>query len=191
MLRPNSYDEVKAGGDYTPVELGGHKAVIKRVEETTSKSGKPMIKVAIDFDKKDAQANYFMDAFKADTREDKKWPYQATQYILTEDNEGKCSRSFKSFITAVEDSNNAEVVWGEKFEAFFTNKKIGVVFGENEEEYNGEVKTRRKIRYFCNYEKALDQKVPDKKFLATATTTTASASDFMQIPEGAEDEIPF
>lgn len=192
MQKPNNYADTQVGGDYTPIALGGHTAIIKRVEETTSKNGKPMIKVAIDFDGADSQPSYFMNSFKADTREDKKWPYQATQYILSEDNEGKCSRSFKSFITSVEKSNNAECVWGEGFEKWFTNKKVGVVFGENEEEYNGEIKTRHRIRYFCDYSKAKEAAVPDKKYLTTtpATTTTATA-DFVNIPAGTDEEIPF
>ena len=33
MRRPNNYDEAKVQGEYTPVELGGHKMVIKSVEE--------------------------------------------------------------------------------------------------------------------------------------------------------------
>ena len=31
MNKPNAYDETQAGGEFTPVELGGHKLVIKQV----------------------------------------------------------------------------------------------------------------------------------------------------------------
>ena len=30
MQKPNNYDETQAGGEFTPVELGGHKLVIKQ-----------------------------------------------------------------------------------------------------------------------------------------------------------------
>lgn len=190
MQKPNGYDNVQAGGDFTPIELGGHTAIIKRVKETTSRNGKPMIVAAIDFDAADAQPGYFSEAFKNDDREDKKWPYQGTQYILTEDQDGKCSRSLKSFITSVEKSNDSECVWGNGFENWFTNKKVGVVYGENEEEYNGEVKTRRRIRYFCQYDKAKGAKIPDKKLLKT-NNATVSASAFVNVPAGIDDEIPF
>lgn len=190
MQKPSNYADTQVGGDFTPIELGGHTAVIKRVEETTSKAGRPMIKVAIDFDKSDSQPGYFMDSFKADTREDKKWPYQATQYILSEDNESKCSRSFKSFITAVEKSNNSECVWGDGFEKWFNNKKVGVVYGENEEEYNGEIKTRRRIRYFCEYTKAKEAAVPDKKFL-TEPSKPSNNSGFVEVSKDSGEEIPF
>jgi len=190
MQKPNNYADTQTGGEFTPINLGGHTAVIKRVEETTSKAGKPMIKVAIDFDDADSQPSYFMNSFLADTREGKKWPYQATQYILSEDAEGKCARAFKSFITCVEKSNNAECEWGDGFSKWFTGKKVGVVFGEVEEEYNGEIKARRRIRFFCNYDKAGSAAVPEKKLLPVSTTKTPDYS-FVNVPEGADGDIPF
>ena len=194
MQKPNNYDNTQVGGDYTPIELGGHTAKILRVEETTSKSGKPMIKVAIDFDSKDVQPGYFQDQFDNDTRADKKWTYQGTQYILTEDADGKCRKAFKGFVSSVEDSCNSKCPWDDTFEKWFKNKKVGVVFGEVEEEYNGEVKTRRRIRWFCAYDKAKDASIPDKMFLdnapKTTTTATEQKKEFMNVPEDT-DEIPF
>ena len=195
MQKPNNYDNTTAGGDYTPIELGGHTAVIKRVQESTNKNGKPMIIVAIDFDKQDVQPAYFTKQFEADTRDEKKWPYQGMQWITAEDNDGNCSRSFKSFISSVEKSNGSQCIWGDGFEGWFKNKKIGVVYGENEEEYDGEVKTRRKIRYFCQYDKAKSAAVPDKKFLQTekkpAQSTQAAMNKWVSVPDGADEEIPF
>lgn len=49
MQKPNNYDETPAGGEFTPVDLGGHKLIIKQVSETKSKSGKDMIVVLFDF----------------------------------------------------------------------------------------------------------------------------------------------
>ena len=101
MQKPNSYDQVQVG-DFTPIELGGHHAIIKDVKEQKTKTGKDMIAVAIDFAKNDKQPGYFMDSFEKDIRPDKKWPYQAIQYIVVVDKDGKTSRSFKAFITAFE-----------------------------------------------------------------------------------------
>lgn len=193
MKKPNGYEDVRATGDYTPVELGGHTAVIKRVKETTSKACNPMIQIAIDFDMADAQTDYFKESFESDSREDKKWPFQGTHYIVTEDRDGNCSRNFKSFITAVEDSNHTECQWGDAFEEWFTGKKVGVVYGENEEEYNGEVRTRRRIRYFCAYDKAKTANVPNKRYLTTAPASPTNSDGFMNlnVPEGTDEEIPF
>ena len=197
MQKPNSFDDVQAGGEYIPIEVGGHHAVIVSVKEQKSSTGKDMVVVALDFAKNDKQPGYFKAQFDNDTRPEKKWPFQAVQYIVTEDGQGKCSKSFKGFITAFERSNNVTTNWGDKFVNQFKNKKIGVVYGEVEEEYNGEIKSRRRIRWFCEDANADSQKVPEKRYLNntpanTTTTTTNNNSDgFMNIPEGTDEEIPF
>ncbi len=177
----------------TPVELGGHIAKIMKVEEMKSRNGKDMIKVFIDFDQQDNQRGYFSDRYKADTRDDKKWPFNATAYIMAEDSDGNCSRNLKAFNTAYEESNGATIVWGDSYAAQFNGKKIGVVYGEEEDYYRDELRTSRKIRYFCDASKALDQEVPAKKFykgdMGTSTTTT-SGDNFMDIPDDM-DGLPF
>ena len=191
MQKPNGYDEQQVSGNFVPVELGGHHAGILEVTEMQSSTGKPMIVVKLDFAKNDSQAHYFSNMFKEDKREDKKWPFNGMQYILTEDNDGKCSRNFKAFITSFEKSNNTQVKWDDSFCSQFKNKKIGVVYGEVEEEYNGEVKTRRRIRWFCEDSKVGEQKVPARKNLSTSSTPISkSSNNFVDVPEGLEDEIP-
>ena len=123
MNKPNNFDNTQAGGDFTPIELGGHHAVIMSVKEQKSSTGKDMIVVALDFAKNDKQPGYFKDQFDRDTRDDKKWPFQGVQYIVTEDTDGKCSRSFKGFITSFERSNNVTTNWGDKFVDQFKGKK--------------------------------------------------------------------
>ena len=56
MRKPNNYEETQVQGEFTPVELGGHKLVIKQVEERMSKTNKPMIVVFFDFAPGDKQA---------------------------------------------------------------------------------------------------------------------------------------
>ena len=138
MKKPNNYEETQVQGEFTPVELGGHKLVIKQVEERMSRTNKPMIVVIFDFAPGDKQAGYFAEAFKNDIRPEKKWPNQATQYILTEDNEGNCSRSFKTFLTCVEHSNQGFTTqWGDNFGKQFKNKLVGGVFGIQMDYYEG------------------------------------------------------
>lgn len=195
MQKPNNYDETPAGGDFTPVELGGHKLIIKQVSETKSKNGKDMIVVLFDFASDDVQPGYFTEQFKNDIRPDKKWPNQATQYILKEDAEGKCNRSFKTFTTCVEHSNTGFTTqWGDNWGAQFKNKKIGGVFGIVEEEYNGERKKKRKLRWFISSDKVAEAQVPEEKLLPSNGTENpydATGTDFMNIPDGIDEELPF
>lgn len=199
MNKPNNYESTQTGGDFVPVEFGGHYAIIKNVSERETKNGDPMVVVSIDFDKKDDQAGYFTDMFKKDDRPDKKYPNQAVNYITSE-YKGECTRGFKSFLKAYADSNgldvNKDIKWGEDFCKQFKNKRIGVVYGGVEEEYNGEVKMRRKIRWFCDYKKVEEQKTPDVKYFdnpAAQVTSkpTVDSNGFMNVPEGSDDEIPF
>lgn len=196
MQKPNNYESTQAGGDYVPVELGGHYAIIKNVSERETKNGDPMIVVSIDFDKKDAQAGYFTEQFKKDVRPDKKYPNQAVNYITTEYG-GACTKGFKSFMRAFAESNNIKedaIKWGADFASQFKNKKIGVVYGLVEELYNGEVKKRRKIRWFCDYAKALNQNIPAERLLDEKDKPAAPVEDdlgFLSIPNGGDEEIPF
>ena len=195
MNMPNNYANTQIGGDYTPPELGGHHLIIKKVEETKSKNGKDMIKVFFDFAKNDVQPDFMTNEYKNDIRPDKKWPHAGTQYILTEGNDGNCSKSFKSFITAFENSNNCSAIWGEKFADQFKNKKVGAIFGEVENEYNGKVTMRHELRWFCEDAKVDGAAVPAPKYLqgnAPKNAAAASAADeFINIPDGVDEETPF
>ena len=202
MQKPVNYDETQAMGDFVPVELGGHKLVIKQVNETKSKRGNDMIVVLFDFAEDDKQSGYFMKQFQDDIRPEKKWPNQATQYILSEDAEG-CTRNFKTFITCVEHSNAGfQVQWGDKFCQCFKGKKIGGVFGEQMDYYNGEEKKKRVLRWFVSLDKVADAAVPDmsetkaykeyKQGGGMPNYGTPGDDGFMNIPDNIDDsELPF
>lgn len=193
MQKPKGFDELKVGGDFTPIELGGHHIIIKNVEETTSKSGVPMLKVSFDFAKNDKQADYMLTEYKNDIRPDKKWPHAGTQYILMEDKEGNCSMAFKRFIIAFEKSNNCDAQWTDKFLTQFKNKKIGGIFGEVENEYNGRRSMRHELRWFCADDKVDDAEVPAAKYLNGGSNGNGGSSSTpdVNVPAGTDDETPF
>lgn len=192
MQKPSNFDATQVSGDFTPISVGGHHLIIKKVEETNSSTGKPMIIVAFDTAPGDRQPNYFSEQFAADIRPDKKWPRTGRQYIVTEDNNGNCSKSFKTFISCVEKSNNGFITqWGDNFAIQFKGKRIGGVFGLVENEYNGKVTKRSELRWFCADDKADSANIPDPKLLPNHNTTVDVPNSFVAIPEGADDEIPF
>ena len=203
MNKPNAYDETQAGGEFIPVELGGHKMVIKSVTEMKSRTNKDKIKVEFDFAEDDKQPGYFSEQFANDIRPDKKWPNQATQYMLTEDAEGKCTRNFKTFTTCAEHSNAGfSVQWGDKFCQCFKGKKIGGVFGEQMDYYNGEEKKKRVLRWFVSLDKVADATIPDmsetksykeyKQGVGMPNYGTPGDDGFMNIPDNIDDsELPF
>ena len=204
MLKPNGYDEARTG-EFTPVELGGHYAIIKQVTEMTNKNGNPMVVVLIDFADNDKQAKYHSTAFKNDDREDKKWPFNGSKYINVQDynDPKKTSTDFKRFCKSFEHSNNCEVQWTDSnWGAQFKNKRIGVVYGEEENEYDGKITMRHSLRWFCSWDKVKDQSIPKPKYLngtgpaapsAPANDNTKSVNSYVNNMTSAadEEEIPF
>jgi len=199
MIKPNDYDNTKVGGEYTPVEAGGHICRIIKAEERMTKTNKPMIVIAFDFAKGDIQANYFHDAFEKDIRPDKKWPHAGMAYIVTVDDEGKCSKGFKSFITSLERSNGYTLTdddWGDRFCSVLQGKIIGAVYGPVENEYNGKVTTKNEQRWWCDVAKISEQKVPELLTLEKQKGTKPAATPVHESPvEGftpvADMDIPF
>lgn len=194
MQKPTGYDETKASGEFTPVELGGHYCVIKQVTEQQSSTGKDMIVVLLDFCAPDAQEGYFSDQFNNDDRDEKKWPFAGSKYIMVNDynDPNKTSRQFKTFCTCVEKSNNFTIQWGGKdWSKQFKGKKIGAVYGAEEHEYDGKVSMRHLLKWFCNFDSVKTAKIPATKYLANTTATATGEVPFVNVPEGVEEEIPF
>lgn len=197
MQKPTGYDEAKASGDFTPINLGGHYAVIKQVSERQSSTGKDMIVVLFDFAANDTQPDYFRKAFDDDTREEKKWPFGGSKYIMVNDynDPSKTSRNFKTFCTCFEKSNDTQIKWGgASWAAQFKNKKIGVVYGEEEHEYDGKTSMRRVPKWFCTLDRVETASIPEPKYIngkAPVAAPTSTASDFMQVNSEEDEEIPF
>ena len=197
MQKPNGYDEAQASGEFIPVDLGGHYCQIKQVSERKSSTGKDMIVVLFDFCSPDAQKDYFMNQFKNDVLEEKKWPFNGSKYIMVNDynDPNKTSRQFKTFCSCVEKSNNYQIQWGsDNWAQQFKGKKIGAVYGEEEHEYDGKTSMRRVVKWFCGFDSAKDARIPEPKYLnKTSKPATPAPADnsFMDIPDGVEDELPF
>ena len=199
MQKPNNYEKVQAAGEFTPLELGGHILVIKQVEEMTSKTGKPMLKVSFDTADNDKQPHYFADQFRNDIRPDKKWPNNGTVYILRDDADGNCSRNFKTFTTSVEKSNPGfQIVWGDSFAQCFKNKMVGGVFGVVHDAYEGREVNKRQLRWFRSSDKVNEAEIPNeieteehKRLAFSAGTAPTDSNGFMNIPDGIDEELPF
>lgn len=206
MQRPNGFEEAKVQGEYELVEIGGHNMIVKQVTERKNKNGGDMIVVYFDFDVSDKQGGYFMKRYKDDNRQDKKWPNQATEYINVNTSEGKCSSKFKTFCTCMEHSNAGFKIFDANGNFNFDgckNKKIGGVFGEQLDYYNGEEKKKRVLRWFISTDKVASADDPGlsttKAYDDHVNSSVPSASavgtpqfeEFMTVPDGSLDELPF
>lgn len=166
LKKPNIYDSVEVNLDYTPISLGGHKGIIMGVEEYTSPiTGNTSLKVSVDTAKDDIQPEYFTKQYKNDTRQDKKWSNSAIKFVSLKEDEN-CVKLLKSFITAVENSNENFTFDWDKEVSQLKGKKVGLVFAL--EEYtnnNGETKTIAKLNQFRSIDKVDNVKIPKVKLL--------------------------
>lgn len=166
LKKADKYDEIVVNEDFTPMEIGGHKGIIKKVEEYTSPiSHNTSLKVEVDTDKDDKQPNYYQEQYDNNTNMNKKWSTGATKYVSLKEDE-KCVKMLKAFITAVENSNpNFTYNWEKDIEQL-NGKKVGLVFGlEEYEDQEGNIKTATKLTQFRSLDKIDNIKIPKVKLL--------------------------
>lgn len=196
MQKPKNYDQTAAYGDFEALELGGHLCVIKKVEETTSKSsGRPMIKIYLDTAPDDIQPGFYADRYKSDNRpeEQKRWGCVVNQ--LTEDNNGFCSRGLKTFINAVEESNpNFSVMWDDRFCECLKNKRVGGVFRREqyEDRRDGSYKWSTKCSAFRSIEEIRNGvDVPEDKYLDKGGRANSYTRTTFEDLSDSDGELPF
>jgi hypothetical protein len=200
LKKPSNYDEIQINEDFTPIEIGGHKGIIKKVEEYTSPvSGNTSLKVEVDTDKTDKQPNYFQEQYDNNTNMDKKWSPSAVKFVSLKEEEN-CIKMLKAFITSVENSNNGFTFDWEKDVNQLVGKKVGLIFGlEEYEDQEGKLKTARKITQFRSIDKVDNAKIPKVKLLDGTyieyekyqENKNNPFKDFGDTVEVSNDEVPF
>lgn len=188
--KPKDYDDVKVG-EPRILPADGYICKILKAEETESKTGKPMLKIA--FDIADGEfKGYFRDMFDAwkkgaDDPQSVKWPFTGTKWVMLYDSEGATNRDFKSLCTALEDSGI--LVW--KKDVFdvgaLKDAQLGIIFRREEHEYNN-IRSWRTVPWGFRSVEAIEKgtfNVPEDKPLPERTLTDADSFSAM------EDDIPF
>lgn len=188
MQKPNNYANTqRATADgFNRLPAGNYVIKIMQVEELTSKTGKPMVCVSYDIAEGE-QKDFYANAYKADTREDKKWGGRT--WIVTEDNEGNCSRGFKSFTECIEESNAGFTIpWGEGFAKSLKNKLVGVQMRDEEYLTNkGDYRMSAKVAYWNTADDIRNGKCSElmPKYL------DHSAPKFEDVAAGIDEDLPF
>jgi len=187
--KPKDYDYVRVG-ESRILPAGGYVCKILKAEETESKTGKPMLKIAIDITDGE-YAGYFKDMFQnwkasSDDPKSVKWPFTGTKWILFYDNEGKTNRDFKSFCTALEDSGIS--VWrGDMFDVgALKDANVGIIFRREEHEHNN-ARSWRTVPYRFRSVRAIEEgtyNVPEDKPLPPRMELDDSF-------ETLEEDLPF
>jgi len=194
IKKPSNYETLK--NSYESLHVGGHKCVIKEAKESKDNNGKDILVIYFDTDTEDIQPKYFENIYLKDTRPDKKWSYsgQRTLWVESEWFESNLSK----LAGAIEKSNPDVAIWdkgGNLDLAKLKGLKLGVVFGQEEytkEDYTLGVST--KPRYFCGYDEAYEQKIPEKKVSNNRPAPPPNAkidTGFMEVAQDDLEGLPF
>lgn len=145
IRRPNNWNEVKEFSDRQKLPLGAYVCKVKRAAVQANEFGEQL---CIVFDIVEGEfSGFFNDDFKNNNSENKKWKGVLRIFIPKDDGSEKdewTKRSFKGMVTAFEKSNPGyKWNWDE---ASLTGKLIGILFRNEEWEYDG--KTGWTVRPF-------------------------------------------
>jgi len=200
MKKFGGYDEASkaarfVGGERLPAGAYVCKVMNVKFEEGTD--GKSdMIKMQYDIIEGDYK-DFFRKQYDANTNEDKKWKGSVTIWCPTDDGsekDGWTKNAFASWTNALEDSNPGyKWDWDE---SKWKGKILGIHFGETGTVIDGREIVYTEPRRGISVEDVRSGNFKELKFKAKNgytgnQDTTTSTNDFVNIPEGAEEEIPF
>lgn len=203
MKQFKGYDEAKEAAKFSGSErlpIGAYVCEIKNVKYVVGENGNSdRIDILFDITEGDYK-DFFKKQYDANTSEDRKWKGRKSIYIPKDDGSQQdewTKNSFAKWTNAFEDSNKG-YKWDWK-EDKWKGLKVGIVFGETGTVIEGKEILYTEPRFAVDIKKVKDGTAPKAKFVAKRgytgnshpTTTSDSGSDFVSIPEGSAEEIPF
>lgn len=188
--RFKDFDNVKGYGEFKQLPKGGYILVIKNASIEQSSNGK-YIRISCDIAEGDYK-DFFMDDYRAQNGEDKKWRCNYLLNIPKDDGserDGWTKRSFKTFTDALEDSNSGyHFDWDEQK---FKGKLIGGLFNIRQyKSRNGDIRESTNLKRICTVAMIREQtyKLPNDDLLKEERTASSGDAPWMDIPE---TEVPF
>ena len=184
--------------NYETLPRGAYVIRIMNAVEDTYQSGDRCIRIAFDIAEGE-YAGIYERNYKADTREDKQWPYDAvfTLPVPNDDSKGYVWTNWFSFFSNLEDSNNGFVFDAESGNLkSLKGKLLGGKFAIRQTEKGGTIYDHTQLRWTCvadDVREGHPGKMPNDKLLepAPAMRPPVPSDDFVSVPEGIDDELPF
>ena len=187
----NDYATVQAYSDFPTLPKGGYVLKVMGVSQKTNSMG-AYLQIGMDVAEGEYK-DFFTKQYTNDSRSEKKWGCNFLLSLPKDDGsekDGWTKRAFKTFTTALEESNNGyHFDWDEnKFKGLL----IGGLFNEREYEKNdGSIGKAVNLAKVCAAEKIRtgDYKLPDDKLLNKAAADDVSG--FVNVDPGIQEELPF
>ena len=186
-----------AAGSVGRLPAGGYVCKVLGVKFENGKDGKSDF-ITIQFDIVEGeQAGFFQKQYEANPADDKKYKGKATIYVPNDDGsekDGWTKKTFAGWTLAFEESNEGYVWdWDEKK---WKGKLVGIVFGETGTVIDGKEIVYTEARYAISAQAVRDGKFKPAKFKAKngytgAGSSSSSSSEFVSIPDGVVEELPF
>ena len=200
MKKFKGYEEARKNANFagsSKLPVGGYVAKIQDVKYEEGKDGNSdRIMLAYDIEEGD-YAGFFKKQYEENTNEDKKWKGKTAIYVPRDDGSEKdewTQNTFAKWTAAFEESNDGyKWDWQEKK---WKGLLIGVVYGEVGTVIDGKEIVYTECRFPVSVKKVRDNDCPVPRFKKNNGYTgngadPKSANDFVSIPEGSEEEIPF
>lgn len=205
MKEFNGYEEAKEAAKYTVVEklpTGAYICKILNVQYVNGENGNSD-RIDVLFDVIEGEyKDFFKTQYDNNTAEDKKWKGRKSIYVPKDDGsekDGWTKNSFAKWTNAFEDSNKG-YKWDWK-ESKWKGLTVGIVFGETGTVIEGREIVYTEPRFPVAVGSIRDGSAPRAKFLAkrgytgnksnSNSTPAASSDEFVSIPDGVDEEIPF
>lgn len=197
-----SYDKTKRRKAFTQLPKGAYVIRIvgaKEIEKDEGEKHKHYISIIFDIAEGE-YAGIYKKMFEASTDPDKKWPNDGT-FNLNVPDDGTPDFflvNYNTFFGDLEDSNGGFVFSGDV--KALKGKLIGGKFHIEQTEYNGRIYDHTRLKWTCvadDVRKGNAGALPQDKLIGAASGTgrkggtSSGSSDFVEIPDDAEEEYPF
>ena len=192
IKRFGDFDKTKGYGDSQSLPKGGYKVRILGATIHENRIGQ-YVKVMADI-AEGPYKDFYKNDYDSQQSEDKKWRCNYLLNVPLDDGsekDGWTKRKFKTFTEALEASNDGyHFDWDEtKFKGLL----IGGLFNIREyEKDDGSIGSATNFAQVCSIDKIEKGtfKLPDDKLLARKVAP-AGDEEFMKLPEGSDEELPF
>lgn len=190
-----SYEEAKAYTEAERLPAGGYVLKIEDIKYEEGQGGKSDV-IIFRFDIVEGDfTGFFRKNFEENTQEDKKWKGTYRLYVPKDDGSEQDAwtmKRFKTVMNAFEDSNN-DYHWNWD-EMTLKGKMVGALFNDKEYCFKGRTGFFTNCYSFIPADRIRkgDFKVPAPTYLKNRPAAAPDGSaDFMSIPSGVEEAIPF